>query len=139
MTDPAPIPRHVTLRPQPKVLGYYLLPVFLMVAGWTFVHYVDQPYNSPSYRRTVVQCLGYAAWTTPVEGAGPLAPFVLWALLPAGDLVQWTLPLFGGTVYLSLALLLSRLGRRWDPLAHAMIGAGWLIVGAWILTALTRK
>lgn len=136
-----PLSRHVTLRPRSRVLGYYLLPVVLMVAGWTFIHYVDQPYNSPTYRRSVLQCLGYASWTTPLEGAGPLAPVMLYALArPSGfDLFFWTAPAFGAAVYGALALAFSRLGRRWDPLVHVMIGSGWLLSGAWLFTVLTQK
>ena len=50
----------------------YAIPIALMIAGWTAIHYLDQPYRSPTYRRSMLQCLGYAAWTTPMEGAGPL-------------------------------------------------------------------
>jgi hypothetical protein len=137
----APVSRHVMLRPRARVLGYYLMPVFLMIAGWTFIHYVDQPYNSPSYRRSALQCLGYAAWTTPLEGAGPLTPVMLFALArPWGfDLFVWTAPAFGAAIYATVALAFSRLGRRWDPLVHVMIGSAWLLLGAWLFTVLTQK
>src|SRR3954464_12637218 len=85
-----------------RVAALYAVPLLVMVGAWTMVHYVDQPYRSPTYLRTVRECLGYAAWVVPVEGAGPLVPVPLVAVqaFHRPELFTWVGPLVGGSVYL---------------------------------------
>jgi hypothetical protein len=135
----------VSLKPSARKLRValfaYVASLLVMFVSWTLIHYLDQPYRSPSYRRHLPQCLGYAAWVVPIEGAGPLVPVGLWSVMAARgpEGLGWTLPAFGGTVYLGLALLMARVGPRWNPLSHVLIGFLWLVAGAWLFTQLTRK
>jgi hypothetical protein len=64
---------------------FYAIAVIVMILSWTFVRYLDQPYRSPTYRRGFVECLGYAAWSAPMEGAGPLVPIMLRVISPPPD------------------------------------------------------
>src|SRR6478735_8156500 len=87
---------------------FYALAAVLMIASWTVIRYVDQPYRSPTYRRGLLECLGYAAWSAPMEGAGPLVPITLRVISPPPDYdgFAWKAPAFGVAVFLSLVALL---------------------------------
>lgn len=122
-------------------LAAYGIAMAVMATGWTIIHYIDQPYKSPTYRRSVLDCLGYALWTTPVEGAGPAVPLTLLVAykFSSYEMSVWTLPMMGGAIYALLALASWRFGRRWSSYAHFAIGAAWLFAGAIIFTWMTQK
>ena len=124
-----------------RAFAAYVVPLLLMFSGWTLIRYVDQPYRSPTYRRTFAQCAAHAAWVVPAEGAGPLVPLSLmtWATLRDHEVSHWILPPLGGAIYLLFALTLSALGRRWSVAAHIVFGFAWLMAGAVILTRITMK
>jgi hypothetical protein len=113
-----------------------------MVAAWTFFHYVGQEDRSPTYRFSVLSSFGYAVWTTLVEGSGPLVCFLVIAFhgfRAFQDQFIWACPLLGGTLYALLVAALSRIGRSWPASVHILIGVGWLLTGAVVLTRLTQK
>jgi hypothetical protein len=124
-----------------RTLLLYAIPVVLMIAGWTSIHYLHQPHRSPTYRRSVLQCLGYAAWTTPTEGAGPLVVLTVVALhaMPNPETSAWVGPAIGGPIYLVFATVVARVRRNWSAGAHVVLGFGWLLVGAVVFTRLTMK
>lgn len=124
-----------------RTIALYIIPMLVMIAAWTVVRYIDQPYRSPTYRRTVLQCVGHAAWVTPIEGAGPAIPLslVVAYALPEPEMFAWVGPVIGAVVYLAFAAFSSRLGRTWSGAAHILLGFGWLLVGAIVFTRLTMK
>lgn len=130
-----------TTSPSPRLsfLSYFLIPIVLL-ASWTLVRYTNQPYRSPTYRRTLTQCLTYALWTVPTEGSGPLVLVILRIPDPGpNSSFLWKAPLFGAIIYIALAISLLHFGRRWSPLIHVLIATAWLLSGEIIYTAITMK
>jgi hypothetical protein len=117
------------------VLLLYGLAMIFMIAGWTLILYFDQQYPSPTYRMSLSNCLLNAARFTPVNGAGPLVLLIL----PLQDRSVWAMPISGGIIYVIIAGLLSRFGRRWPGWLHVFIGVFWLFAGAIVSMAIIHK
>lgn len=133
--------RTIIARSARRTIAIYTIPMVVMVAAWTVIGYVDQPYRSPTYRRTLLQCVGHAAWVTPIEGAGPAIPLslVIARTLPEPEVFAWVGPLIGAAIYLVFAGIMSRQGRGWSAGAHILLGFCWLLTGAVVFTRLTMK
>ncbi|MBI1336255.1 MAG: hypothetical protein GC164_04755 [Phycisphaera sp.] len=119
---------------------FYIVIFVLMMVLWTIENYFDQPYPSPVFRDSLLDCLRYASWTVAVESAGPMILISPLFISRFGtDSYVWQGPIYGAVVFSFLILIASRFGRKWSPYMHLTICTAWILFGTLMVTLAMLK